>query len=114
MPLAALEAAAGKVVAACPKPDTAIHADLDNRNAHAPKINRRLKRRLDVRFHFDSSPRVALKGKSLRGASFFSADQLREHTDAFIKSYNEHTAPVEWTKAKFFQRRLKDRRISQL
>jgi hypothetical protein len=55
-----------------------------------------------------------LEGKSLRGASFTSIQQLRERIDAFIDSYNHDATPFAWTKAKVYQRRLKDRRVSQL
>jgi hypothetical protein len=55
-----------------------------------------------------------LHGKSLKGASFTSVKQLRDHIDAFIANYNENAAPFIWTKSKVHQRRFKDRRISQL
>lgn len=112
-----------QIVAAYPT-DTAIHVILDNLNTHKPKIDRWLKRHSSVRFHF--TPTHAswlnqveiwfsiLEGKSLRGVSFSSVQQLREHIDAFISRYNEHAIPFVWTKAKVHQRRLKDRRISQL
>jgi hypothetical protein len=55
-----------------------------------------------------------LAGKSLRGASFTSVDQLRHHIDDFIARYNADAAPFAWTKAAVHQRRFKGRRISQL
>jgi DDE superfamily endonuclease len=55
-----------------------------------------------------------LEGKSLRGASFNSVEQLKEQIDAFIEAYNETAEPFVWTKAEVHQRRFKDRRISQL
>src|SRR5436305_11337610 len=105
-------------------PDTAIHVILDNLNTHKPKNDRWLKRHPNVRFHF--TPTRAswlnqvevwfsiLEGKSLHGASFTSVAQLREHIDAFIKTYNENAKPFVWTKKKVRQRRCKNRRISQL
>ena len=55
-----------------------------------------------------------LEGKSLHGASFTSVPQLRQHIDAFIEAYNENAKPFVWTKRKVRQRRVKNRRISQL
>jgi transposase len=104
-------------------PDTAIHVILDNLNTHKPKNDRWLKHHPNVHFHF--TPTRAswlnqveiwfsiLEGKSLRGASFTSVKQLREHIDAFIKSYNENAKPFVWTKAKVHQRRFKGCRISE-
>src|SRR5436190_18005010 len=104
--------------------DTAIHVILDNLNTHKPKNDRWLKRNPNVHFHF--TPTRAswlnqveiwlsiLEGKSLHGASFNSVAELREHIDAFIEAYNENAKPFVWTKAKVHQRRIKDRRISEL
>lgn len=105
-------------------PDTAIHVILDNLNTHKPKNDRWLKRHPNVHFHF--TPTRAswlnqveiwfsiLEGKSLHGASFESVQQLREHIDAFVETYNQNAKPFVWTKAKVHQRRVKGRRISQL
>jgi transposase len=113
-----------EIVAAHASADTAIHVVLDNLSTHKPKVDGWLKRHPNVHFHF--TPTRAswlnqveiwfsiLEGKSLRGASFTSVEQLREHIDAFIDSYNEQATPFVWTKAKVHQRRFKDRRISQL
>jgi len=104
--------------------DTAIHVVLDNLNTHKPKNDCWLKRHPNVRFHF--TPTRAswlnqveiwfsiLQGKSLRGASFTSVDQLRAHIDAFIEVYNDNAKPFVWTKTKVHQRRVKGRRISEL
>ncbi|MDQ3566388.1 MAG: IS630 family transposase, partial [Pseudomonadota bacterium] len=139
---AAFEVATGKVMAAHRKrrrriefldfmndivavyPGTAIHVVLDNLNTHKPKNDRWLKHHPNVHFHF--TPTRAswlnqveiwfsiLEGKSLRGASFTSVKQLREHIDAFIEAYNQNPTPFVWTKAEVHQRCFKDRRISQL
>jgi transposase len=139
---AAFEVVTGKVMAAHKKrrrrvefldfmndivavsPGTAIHVVLDNLNTHKPKDDRWLKHHPNVHFHF--TPTRAswlnqveiwfsiLEGKSLRGASFTSVKQLREHIDAFIEAYNQNPTPFVWTKAEVHQRRFKDRRISQL
>jgi transposase len=105
-------------------PGTAIHVILDNLNTHKPKNDRWLKRHPNVRLHF--TPTRAswlnqveiwfsiLEGKSLHGASFTSVAELRQHIDAFIETYNEHAKPFVWTKKKVRQRRVKNRRISQL
>jgi transposase len=139
---AALDLATGKVSAAHKKrrrrvefldfmnrivadyPDTEIHVVLDNLNTHKPKNDRWLKLHPNVHFHF--TPTRAswlnqveiwfsiLAGKSLRGASFTSIHQLRQHIDAFIEAYNEDASPFVWTKAVVHQRRFKGRRVSQL
>lgn len=105
-------------------PDTALHVVLDNLSTHKPKTDRWLQRHPNVSFHF--TPTRAswlnqveiwfsiLEGKSLRGASFTSVEQLRQHIDAFIEAYNETAKPFVWTKKKVRQRRFKDRRLSQL
>lgn len=105
-------------------PDTAIHVILDNLNTHKPKNDRWLERHPNVRLHF--TPTRAswlnqveiwfsiLEAKSLHGASFTSVAQLRQHIDAFIEAYNENAKPFVWTKNKVHQRRVKNRRISQL
>ena len=51
---------------------------------------------------------------SLTGASFTSVEQLQEHIDAFIAAYNETAVPFAWTKKRVYQRRFKNRRITQL
>jgi transposase len=105
-------------------PDTTIHVVLDNLSTHKPTNDRWLQRHPNVRFHF--TPTRAswlnqveiwfsiLEGQSLRGMSFTSVKQLRDHIDAFIEAYNRNAKPFAWTKAKVHQRRFKNRRISQL
>ena len=97
-------------------PDTAIHVILDNLNTHKPENDRWLRRHPKVTFHF--TPTRAswlnqveiwfsiLEGKSLRGTSFTSVQQLREHIDAFIASYNQNARPFVWTKSEVHQKRL--------
>jgi len=104
-------------------PGKEIHAVLDNLNTHK-KNEAWLKAHPNVHFHF--TPTRAswlnqveiwfsiLAGKSLRGASFTSVTQLRQHIDAFIETYNKHPKPFVWTKAEVHQQRFKNRRISQL
>lgn len=138
---AALDLATGKIAAAHTKrrrrieflafmdaivaahPGKEIHAVLDNLNTHK-KNDDWLKAHPNVRFHF--TPTRAswlnqveiwfsiLAGKSLRGASFTSVPQLRQHIDDFIASYNANASPFVWTKTDVHQQRFKSRRISQL
>ena len=139
---AAFEVATGKITAAHKKrrrrvefldfmnqivaayPGQELHVVLDNLNTHKPRNDRWLKRHPNVQFHF--TPTRAswlnqveiwfsiLEGQSLHGASFISVVQLRKHIDAFIEAYNENAKPFVWTKTKVHQRRVKERRISQL
>ncbi len=37
-----------------------------------------------------------LEGEPLRGASFNSVKELREHVDAFIKAYNKNLIPTDF------------------
>jgi transposase len=104
-------------------PGKELHVVLDNLNTHK-KNDLWLKRHPNVKFHF--TPTRAswlnqvenwfsiLQGQSLTDASFTSVAQLRKHIDDFIASYNQKAAPFVWTKTKVRQRRVKDRRISQL
>jgi transposase len=55
-----------------------------------------------------------LQGQSLADASFTSVEQLMEHIDAFIETYNKTAEPFVWTKSKVYQRRVKGRRLSEL
>jgi transposase len=138
---AALDLATGKIAAAHKKrrrrveflafmdqivalhPGKEIHAVLDNLNTHK-KNEAWLLAHPDVHFHF--TPTRAswlnqveiwfsiLAGKSLRGASFTSVAQLRQHIDDFITAYNANPTTFVWTKPEVHQHRFKGRRISQL
>lgn len=106
-----------EIVAAYPGRE--MHVVLDNLSTHKPKRNQWLKRHRNVRFHV--TPTHAswlnqievwfsiLTAKSLQGASFTSAQQLKDHIDAFIKSYNAHAKPFVWTKTRVRQKNLKPR-----
>lgn len=104
-------------------PDQELHVILDNLNTH--KNNEAwLARHPNVRFHF--TPTSAswlnqveswfsiLEAKSLSGASFNGVAQLKRHIDDFVTAYNANPKPFAWTKTKVHQRRMKDRRVSQL
>lgn len=138
---AALEVATGKIIAAHSKrrrrveflgfmnsvvaafPDRPIHVILDNLNTHK-KNERWLKKHPKVRFHFTPTRSSwlnqvetwfsILQGQSLTGASFTAVEQLQDHIDAFIAAYNHTATPFAWTKKKVYQRRFKNRRITQL
>jgi hypothetical protein len=53
-----------------------------------------------------------LQGQSLTGASFTSAQQSREHIDAFVEAYHKTAEPFVWIKSKVYQRRVKGRCLS--
>jgi transposase len=138
---AALEVATGKIIAEHSKrrrrveflgfmnrvvaafPDRELHVIIDNLNTHK-KCDRWLKKHPNVHFHFTPTRSSwlnqvetwfsILQGQSLNGASFTSVEQLQEHIDAFIDTYNETAAPFAWTKKRVYQRRFKNRRITQL
>jgi transposase len=100
-------------------PGKEIHVILDNLSTHKPKRDRWLARHPNVRFHF--TPTYSswlnqieiwfsiLQGNSLAGTSFSCVQQLRDHIDAFVDSYNIRAIPFAWTKEVVHQRRLKSR-----
>jgi len=100
-------------------PGKEIHVILDNLSTHKPKRDRWLARHPNVRFHF--TPTYSswlnqieiwfsiLQGNSLAGTSFISVQQLRDHIDAFVDSYNTRAIPFVWTKDVVHQKRLKSR-----
>ena len=100
-----------------------MHVILDNLNTHK-KNERWLNKHPNIHFHFTPTRSSwlnqvetwfsILQGQSLTGASFTSVEQLQEHIDAFIAAYNETAAPFAWTKKRVYQRRFKNRRITQL
>ncbi len=106
-----------KIVAAYPGRE--MHVVLDNLSTHKPKRDQWLKRHRNVHFHF--TPTHAswlnqievwlsiLTAKSLQDASFTSVQQLKDHIDAFIKSYHARAKPFIWTKTRVRQKNLKPR-----
>ena len=100
-------------------PGKEIHVILDDLSTHKPKRDRWLARHPNVRFHF--TPTYSswlnqieiwfsiLQGNSLAGTSFISVQQLRDHIDAFVDSYNTRAIPFVWTKDVVHQKRLKSR-----
>lgn len=91
------------------RPGKEIHVVLDNLNTHKPKRDRWLKAHPNVHLHF--TPTYSswlnqvecwfsiLSRAALRGVSFTSPRQLRDGIDRFVKAYNQHATPFEWTKA---------------
>src|ERR1051326_2304429 len=138
---AALEVATGTIIAAHSKrrrrveflgfmksvvaafPDRELHVILDNLNTHK-KCDRWLKKHPKVHFHFTPTRSSwlnqieiwfsILQGQSLSGASFTSVEHLQAHIAAFIAAYNGAATPFAWTKKKVYQRRFKNRRITQV
>ena len=138
---AALEVATGRVIAAHSKrrrrveflgfmngvaaayPDRELHVVLDNLNTHK-KNDRWLKRHPNVQFHFTPTRSSwlnqvetwfsILQSQSLSGASFAAVAELQQHIDAFIAAYNATAKPFAWTKKRVYQRRFKNRRITQV
>lgn len=99
------------------EPDREVHVVLDNLKTHKPKNDQWLARHKNVRFHY--TPTHAswlnqievwfsiLQVQSLRGASFTSIKQLRQHIDAFAESYNITAQPFEWHKVSVKNKNLK-------
>src|SRR5215467_4552744 len=104
-------------------PAREIEVILDNLNTHK-KNDAWLKRHPKVTFHYTPTRASwlnqvegwfsVLQGQSLAGASFSSVEQLKQHINAFIETYNETAEPFVWTKSKVYQRRVKGRRLSDL
>lgn len=100
-------------------PGREIHVILDNLNTHKPKRDRWRVRHKNVHFHYTPTHASWLNqiecwfsilgGQSLKGASFTGVAQLRNHIDAFVKSYNQTARPFAWTKSEVHQKRLKPR-----
>jgi transposase len=91
-------------------PDQVIHVILDNLSTHKPKHDRWLARHPNVHFHFTPTRASWLNQiecwfsilgrQALQGASFTSAQELRQAIDRFIENYNARAVPFEWKKEK--------------
>ena len=91
-------------------PDQVIHVIRDNLSTHKPKHDRWLARHPNVHFHFTPTRASWLNQiecwfsilgrQALRGASFTSAQELRQAIDRFIENYNARAVPFEWKKEK--------------
>jgi transposase len=94
-----------------------IHVVLDILSTHKPKWDLWLARHPNVHFHYTPTHTSwliqieiwfsILTGKSLKGVSCGSVDELKDHIDSFIASYNEDAKPFVWTKSVVHQKRLK-------
>ena len=80
--------------------------DRDDFEAREVRLRPKIRKVLEARCRAPS--------QSLNGASFTSVEELQEHIDAFISAYNETATPFAWTKKRIYQRRFKNRRITQL
>lgn len=104
-------------------PQTRLEVIMDNLNTHK-KNEEWLERHPLVTFHY--TPTSAswlnqvecwfsnLQQNSLAGTSFTSVEQLKQHIDDFIASYNKDAQPFVWTKSQVHQRRVKGRRLRDL
>ena len=91
-------------------PGQVIHVILDNLSTHKPKHDRWLARHHHVHFHFTPTRASWLNQvecwfsilgrQALQGASFTSAQELRQAMDRFIESDNPRAVPFEWKKEK--------------
>ena len=100
-------------------PDREIHVILDNLRTHKPKHDLWRARHKNVMFHY--TPTHAswlnqieiwfsiLQTQSLRGASFTSVRQLRQHIDAFTIKNNENAQPFEWHKVNVKNKKLENK-----
>lgn len=89
-------------------PDRDIHVVIDNLSTHKPKRDMWLARHKNVHFHYIPTHASwmnqvevwfsLLVRYALKGASFTSAEELRQAIDRFITAYNPMAHPFEWTK----------------
>jgi transposase len=101
------------------EPDREIHVILDNLKTHKPKHDQWLNRHKNVFFHYTPTHTSwlnqieiwfsILQAQSLRGASFTSIKQLRQHIDAFTESYNKMAQPFEWHKINVKNKKLENK-----
>src|SRR6202162_1596944 len=98
-------------------PGKEIHVILDNLSTHKPKRDLWLARHPNVHFHYTPTHTSwlnqieiwfsILSGKSLKGGSFRSVQELIAHITSFIADYNEQAKPFVWTKSVVHQKRMK-------
>jgi transposase len=94
-----------------------IHVVLDNLSTHKSKRDLWLARHPNVHFHYTPTHTSwlnqieiwfsILSGKSLKGGSFRSVQELIAHITSFIADYNDQAKPFVWTKSVVHQKRLK-------
>jgi transposase len=98
-------------------PDREIHVVIDNLSTHKPKRDTWLARHKNVHFHYIPTHASwmnqvevwfsLLTRYALKGASFTSAEELRQAIDRFIAAYNPTAHPFEWTKEVVHPKSLK-------
>ena len=98
-------------------PEREIHVIMDNLNTHRPKRDMWLARHKTVHFHYIPTHASwmnqvevwfsLLSRYALKGASFTSAQELRQAIDRFIAAYNPKAHPFEWTKEVVHPKALK-------
>jgi len=98
-------------------PDREIHVVIDNLSTHKPKRDMWLARHKNVHFHYIPTHASwmnqvevwfsLLARYALKGASFTSAEELRQAIDRFIAAYNPTAHPFEWTKEVVHPKALK-------
>jgi transposase len=90
-------------------PDQELHVVLDNSSSHSTEaVNRWLAENPNVHFHYTPTSASWLNqvegffgilGKqSLSQTDFYAKRALREHIDAFMRSWNRRPTPFSWTK----------------
>lgn len=98
-------------------PEQEIHVVLDNYGTH--KNNEKwLQKNKNVHFYYTPTSASWLNQievwfsifskKALRGASFESPHELRQHIEEFIKYYNPNSKPFKWKKREVKGSQLKD------
>lgn len=105
-----------EVVAECPE-DLEIHVVMDNYCTHK-KCDAWLEAHPNVHFHYTPTSASWLNQveiwfgiftrKALRGASFKSAEELREAIEAYIKAYGPTAKPFVWRKREVKGSQLRD------
>jgi len=98
-------------------PEREIHVIMDNLNTHRPKRDMWLAHHKTVHFHYIPTHASwmnqvevwfsLLSRYALKGASFTSAQELRQAIDRFIAAYNPKAHPFEWTKEVVHPKALK-------
>jgi transposase len=90
---------------------------IDNLSTHKPKRDLWLARHPNVHFHYTPTHTSwlnqieiwfsILSGKSLKGGSFRSVQEVIAQITSFIADYNDQAKPFVWTKSVVYQKRMK-------
>jgi len=97
--------------------DQEIHVIVDNYSTHK-RCNEWLAKNPNVKFHYTPTSASWLNQieiwfgifsiKSLKGASFKSTEELKEHIETYIARYNESCKPFKWRKREVKGSQLKN------